>query len=231
MCGRYTLHGPRSRLYEQFDPGFAEISELPRDIAWFNVAPSQHMPVVRASADGGREIVSAQWGLRPSWASAGGKMPQPINARIETAAERPMFRHAFRRSRVLVPASGFYEWQVVAGRKQPYYIRPAGDELFGFAGLLERWQGPDGELLSFAILTTAANDTVAPIHDRMPVIVCRDDYAAWLDSAITDPELVREIASGYPAEAMRSCPVRSAVGNPRAQGPQLIEPVGVTRPA
>lgn len=224
MCGRYVLYGPRSRLLDQFDCGFEEISELPRDIAWFNVAPSQFMPVVRASADGGREIVFAQWGLQPSWVRADARMPRPINARIETAGQKPMFSRAFRRARVLVPASGFYEWQAVAGKKQPHFIRPADDSLFGFAGVLERWPGPGGDLLSFAILTTAANDAVRPIHDRMPAIIQPADYAAWLDPAITDPAHARAIAGAHPATAMMSHTVGPAVGNPRAQGPQLIEP-------
>ena len=226
MCGRYVLYGPRSRLREQFDVGFEEIDDRPNDFDLFNIAPTQLLPVVLGRPDGARGLVLARWGLLPSWVKEPGKLAQPINAKIETAAEKPMFRHAFKKSRVLVPASGFYEWQPVAGGKQPYLIRPVGGEaLFGFAGLLECWHGSDGPLMTFAILTTAANALMAPIHDRMPVIIEPDDYAAWLDPEITDAGLVRELAGPYPADRLEAYPVGRAVGNPRAQGPELVKPV------
>lgn len=228
MCGRYVLYGPRSRLVEQFDPGFEELHEWPSDLELFNIAPTQSPPVVRARPDGGREIVPARWGLLPAWVKEPGKLAQPINAKLETAGEKPMFRSAFRKSRVLVPASGFYEWQAVAGGKQPFFIYPAGRELFGFGGLLERWHGTDGPVLSFAILTTAANDLMRPIHERMPVIIRPEDYEAWLDPKLTDAALVRALADKDPADSMAAYPVGREVGNPRAQGPALIEPL---RPA
>ena len=159
----------------------------------------------------------------PSWVKEPGKLAQPINAKVETAAEKPMFRHAFKKSRVIVPASGFYEWKPGPDFKQPYFIRPAGDVLFGFAGLLEHWHGADGEVASFAILTTAANELMRPIHDRMPVILQPDDYAAWLDPQMTDAALVREVAGQFPAEQMEAYPVGRAVGNPRSHGSVLIE--------
>ena len=109
MCGRYALYGPQSRLREQFGVDLAELRER------FNIAPTQEAPVVRAGADGGPELIDARWGLLPSWVKEPGKLAQPINAKIETAGEKPMFRHAFKRSRVLVPASGFYEWVPLAG--------------------------------------------------------------------------------------------------------------------
>ena len=228
MCGRYALYGPRSRLIQQFEVGFDEVDERPQDL-WnpFNIAPSQSPPVVRARADGRRELIAARWGLLPSWVKEPGKPARPINAKLETAAEKPMFRHAFRRSRVLVPASGFYEWQAVAGgAKRPYFVRPiGGTELFGFAGLLEHWRGAEGVVLTFAILTTAANELMAPIHDRMPVIIEPGDYAAWLDEGVTDPGIVRELAGEYPAARMEAYPVGRAVGNVRSTGPTLVEPV------
>lgn len=221
MCGRYALYGPHSRLREQFGVEPGEFA------ARYNIAPSQDAPVIRGGADGGRELILARWGLLPSWVKEPGRLAQPINAKLETAGEKPMFRHAFRRSRVLVPASGFYEWTPVAGYKQPYFVRPPGGEaLFGFGGLLEHWAGPEGRLLSFSILTTAANEAMRPIHERMPVIIRPEDYAAWLDPGVTDAHLVRELAGEYPPAAMEVYPVGRAVGNPRAQGPGLIEPIG-----
>lgn len=218
MCGRYALYGPQSRLQEKFGVEPTDLEER------YNIAPSQDAPIVRCGADGERELISARWGLLPPWVKEPGKLAQPINAKIETADEKPMFRHAFKRSRVLVPASGFYEWVPVAGYKQPYFIRPAGAEvLFGFEGLLEHWEGPDGPVLTFAILTTAANDLIRPIHERMPVIVRPEDYAAWLDPGVTDAHLVRELARECPPASMEAYPVGRAVGNPRAKGPGLVK--------
>ena len=218
MCGRYALYGPHSRLREQFGVEPADLEER------YNIAPSQDASIVRCGAEGERELISARWGLLPSWVKEPGKLAQPINAKIETAGEKPMFRHAFKRSRVLVPASGFYEWVPVAGYKQPHFIRPVGGEaLFGFGGLLEHWEGPEGQVLTFAILTTAANDLMRPIHDRMPVIVRPEDYADWLDPGVTDANLLRQLAGEYPPAAMETYPVGRAVGNPRAQGPGLVE--------
>lgn len=231
MCGRYALYGPISRACKQFDVdiGFDDFEILPRDapnpFGWgdrYNIAPTQAAPVICGTGEH-RRFLAARWGLLPAWIKEPGKLPHPINAKIETAAEKPMFRHAFRRSRALVPARGFYEWQPVAGGKQPYFIRPVGGEmLFGFGGLLERSNSPDGEVLTFAILTTAANDLVRPIHDRMPVIIEPKDYAAWLDPRLTDADLVRELAGAFPAEQMEAYPVGRAVGNPRSEGADLV---------
>lgn len=219
MCGRYALYGPQSRLREQFGVEPADYVER------YNIAPSQDGLVVRGGADGAHELISARWGLLPSWVKEPGKLAQPINAKVETAGEKPMFRHAFKRSRVLVPASGFYEWVPVAGYKQPYFIRPVGGEaLFGFGGLLEHWDGPEGAALTFAILTTAANDLMRSIHDRMPVIIRPEDYAAWLDHDVTDVHLIQELARGYAPELIEAYLVDRAVGNPRAQGESLVSP-------
>lgn len=151
----------------------------------FNVAPSQVLPVVRQDGDGHRAFLMARWGFIPSWAKDTEGMPKPINAKAETAAIKPMFRHAFRKSRVLVPADAFYEWKVVAGKKQPYLIRMRDQSPFGMAGLLEHWHGPEGEgegeAVTFTILTTEPNPLMATIHDRMPAIIRPKDYASWLD--------------------------------------------------
>lgn len=224
MCGRYALYGPTSRLQQQFViPD--DIDELPRDmpnpLAWYNIAPSQTAPVILAQRGGVRQIIYAKWGLLPSWVKVPGTMAAPINARVETVGEKPMFRSAWRRCRIIVPACGFYEWRTVADQKQPYYIHPTGDALFGFAGLLEK----HGDVFNFALLTTTANSLMEKIHDRMPVILRPADYAAWLDPGITDSDFVRPLAGKYPAALMAMHPVGRTVGNPRSQGAQLIEPI------
>lgn len=217
MCGRYALFGPVSVHRRHF--------RLRDDPDWpdrYNIAPTQHSPVIRAHTDGGREVIAAQWGLLPGWVKDPHKVPHPINARAETVATKPMFRSAFKRSRVLVPASGFYEWKRVAGGKQPYFIRLRSGEPMGFGALLERWRGADADLWTYCIIVTEPNGLVAPIHDRMPAIIRPDDYDAWLDPGLADPGVVTGLIGPYPAESMEIYPVGRAVGNPRAQGPELV---------
>lgn len=217
MCGRYALYGPKSRLQKQFGVESTDLEER------YNIAPSQDAPIVCCGANGLRELFPARWGLLPSWVKEPGKLAQPINAKVETAGDKPMFRHAFKRSRVLVPASGFYEWVPVAGYKQPYFIRPVGGEaLFGFGGLLEHWEGAEGAVVTFAILTAAANELMRPIHDRMPVIIRPEDYAAWLDPGVTDANVARELAGRGSDVEIVAYTVGRAVGNPRVQGESLV---------
>ncbi len=220
MCGRYALYGPQSRYREHFGVD-DEFDLAPR----FNVAPSALMPVLRESEDGRRSFVAARWGLIPSWAKDVAGMRKPINARAETAAVKPMFRHAFMRSRVLVPADAFYEWQVVDGGKQPYLIHMRDGAPFGMAGLLERWQGPDGEQVTFTILTTTANAVVARLHDRMPVIVRPEDYGRWLDARLVDVAELQGMLCPYPEQAMAAYPVSRRLNSPANDGPELLEPL------
>ena len=161
-----------------------------------------------------------KWGLVPSWAKDPKVGFSAINARSETAADKPTFRGAFRRRHCLVPASGFYEWKRVGKQKLPTLFRPTGG-LFGLAGLWETWQGDGVSVESFTILTTAANAAVMPTHDRMPVIVAPADYGAWLDAAQSaDGTLLRP----YPTEAMTATAVSSYVNDAHHQGPQCVEP-------
>lgn len=154
MCGRFVLKTPPAELIPRF--GVAEGFEFRPH---YNIAPTQTVPVVRQSSDGQRHVVMARWGLMPSWMKDPAEFNHPINAKAETAAIKPMFRHAFRKSRVLVPADAFYEWKVIDGKKQPYLIRMRDASPFGTAGLLEHWQGPDREVLTFAILTVPTSTT------------------------------------------------------------------------
>jgi putative SOS response-associated peptidase YedK len=220
MCGRYALYGPVSRYRDHFGVDDA-LDFAPR----FNVAPSQTMPVVRQGEDGRRHFVAARWGLIPSWVRDPAGISHPINAKGETAAVKPMFRHAFRKGRVLVPADCFYEWQAVAGGKQPYLIRLRDQSPLGMAGLLEHWQGPAGEVLTFAILTTAPNPLMAAIHDRMPAIIRAADYATWLDPAMNDVEALQALVGPYPERLMEARAISRKVNSPANDGPDLIEPV------
>lgn len=221
MCGRYALYGPQSRLKEQFG-----VDPLPED--WgdhYNITPSLLAPVIHAGADGVRALLLARWGLLPSWVRQPMTMAPPINARLETAAERPMFRAAFRHRRIIVPASGFYEWQALADGKQPWFATPVGLPCFALAGLLEHHDTPQGRQWSYAILTTAANSAMSAIHERMPVILQPEAYAGWLDPAQTDAAAACALASPFPDAAMKLHRVGKRVGNPRAAGPELILPL------
>lgn len=225
MCGRYALYGPQSRLREQFG-----VEPFPDWVDRYNIAPTQLAPVIRGGAGAAHELLIARWGLVPGWVKEPGQLAEPIIAKFETAAHKPMFRHAFRNSRVIVPSSGFYEWSATGDHKQPYFIRPSEDAFFGLGGLLERREGPEGVSWSYAILTTAANERMAPIHERMPVILRPSEYAAWLDPGVTDPDLVARLGGPCPSAAMRAYPVGRTVGNPRAQGPGLVDPVDPGEP-
>lgn len=220
MCGRFALKTLPPEIMTRF--GLDECFDFgPR----YNIAPSQAVAVLRQDAAGRRSSVSARWGLLPSWVKDGQGMPRPINAKSETAALKPMFRHAFRKSRILVPADGFYEWKAAAGQKQPYLIHMRDGLPFGMAGLLERWHGPEGDVLSFAILTTQANLLMAEIHDRMPAIVKPEDYAKWLDPARSDVEELQGMIGPYPERFMEAYAVSRRVNYPKNDGADLFAPL------
>ncbi|GMV37135.1 MAG: hypothetical protein AMXMBFR61_16430 [Fimbriimonadales bacterium] len=191
----------------------------------FNIAPSQRVPAIRLDAEGERELALLQWGLVPGWAkdtSIGAKL---FNARSETVAEKPSFRNAFRKRRCLMPADGFYEWQPTNGRKQPVYIRLAGGEPFAFASLWEIWKSPDGEVLeTCTLLTTEPNEVMAPIHNRMPVILRPEESDAWLAPEARLGDLLG-LLKPFPSEAMEVRPVSTYVNNPRNEGPECIRAV------
>lgn len=187
----------------------------------FNIAPTQEAPVVRASREGAREVALLRWGLVPSWAKdlrAGTKM---INARCEGIEAKPAFREAVRERRCIVPASGFFEWKPVAGRKQPFAITLPGHKLFAFAGLWERWKPREGgePVETFTIITTGANARVAEIHDRMPVILPDEAIDTWLHGAAED---ARALLKPYEGEVQLRA-VGAAVGNPRNDVPECLD--------
>ncbi|HZS89515.1 MAG TPA: SOS response-associated peptidase [Chloroflexota bacterium] len=223
MCGRYTLTAPE-QLALRFD---LNPDATPAVEARYNIAPSQPVPVIVAQPDGRLALEWMRWGFRPAWAGES-RRPAPINARAETLLERPYFRSAMRQGRCLIPADGFFEWQVQPGRgaKHPMYIRLRDGGLFALAGLYAR--GPDGtDALggTCAIITTSPNRLMEPIHDRMPAILDPDDEARWLDPDIAAPEVVRDCLRPYPAEAMVAYPVSTRVNAPQNEGAELIAPL------
>jgi putative SOS response-associated peptidase YedK len=205
---------------------FFSITGIPSLEASYNIAPTQLAPVIR-QGDDGLQLVHARWGLVPFWAKdlkIGNRM---INARSETAAEKPAFRAAWKKRRCLVPASGFYEWQKTPDGKQPQAIHPARDPLFAFAGLWETWRSPQDETVtSFTILTTRANFAMAPIHDRMPVMITRDDQSKWLRAEDAVPDI--EIMAHGLTVSLNSYPISTAVNKPSNNYPQLLEPVAIS---
>jgi putative SOS response-associated peptidase YedK len=220
MCGRYTLTNPED-VAARFGLGaLTETRIEPR----FNVAPSQAVPVI-ISHDDQPTLELMRWGLQPAWMRDDTKRPPPINARSETLLERPMFRSAVPHRRCLIPANGFYEWKVVPGRKtkQPMYIRLKSGDLFAFAGLYAHGREDVGS--TCVIVTTAANDVLAPIHERMPVILDRSFEEAWLDPDLDDPKAAIAALQVVPPDLLEAYPVASLVSSVRNDGPSLIEPI------
>ncbi|MEW5772535.1 MAG: SOS response-associated peptidase [Thermodesulfobacteriota bacterium] len=222
MCGRFGFDIPRQVLAEHF--GLDAAYEIaPR----YNIAPTQEAPAVLPHPDSGARVLrSLRWGLVPSWAKDAKGGARLVNARAETAAEKPAFRAAFKRRRCLAPAAGFYEWKRQETGKQPYWIRLLGGGPLAFAGLWDHWLDPQSgaTLYTFAILTCPANPLAATLHDRMPVILPPAAYAAWLDPAATRPDLEALLAP-FPAGLMEAWPVSKRVNNPRNDDPSLLDKV------
>jgi putative SOS response-associated peptidase YedK len=227
MCGRYSLAGPNPAQVRSTYP-VDEALEIRRR---FNVAPGDEVLAITTDREGQARGELLRWGFVPPWADTPPPAGQMINARSETVAERPAYRTAFARMRCLVLADGFYEWQrTAAGPKQPFHITVADRDLFAFAGLWSVWHGHDGGTLrSCTILTTTANSAVAPLHDRMPVILPRDAEPVWLAREASAAQL-HDLLAGLPAGQTRLRPVAQAVNDARYDGPEcLAEPVVAQR--
>jgi putative SOS response-associated peptidase YedK len=219
VCGRFTLSRP-AEVAAEF--GLPDVPELPPR---YNIAPTQPVVVVREIATLGRVLETRLWGLVPHFARDPRAGARLINARAETAAERPSFREAFRRRRCLVPADGFYEWGTRGGERLPFHVAPAGPGLFAFAGLFEHWEGPGGAVVdSCTILTTRANARVAVLHDRMPVIVERPHHARWLDPSLHDPEPLRALLEPLPDDRIVIRPASPRVNDVRNDDPACLTP-------
>jgi putative SOS response-associated peptidase YedK len=191
----------------------------------YNVAPTQKIPIVREEGEKKRFAI-ARWGLIPHWAKDMKIGYSMINARAETVASKPAFRNAFRYRRCLIPADGFYEWQVIPGSKakQPWFIVFEDREPKAFAGLWERWRSPEGEESeSCSIIVTDANELMSPIHERMPVILAPEDWDVWLESETKDAQALQNLLKPYPAEDMKVWPVSTKVNSPRNDSVECLE--------
>lgn len=216
MCGRYVQTMPAEVMRQLFRTGGAAPNLAP---SW-NVAPTQSAPVVRRHPETGeRHLDLLRWGLRPRWVKNTKGAREPINARAETVSTSPMFRQAYAKRRCLVPADAFYEWKVEEGGKQPMAVAPAAGGGMAFAGLWEHWRGEGDEIVrTFAIITTDANATMQAVHDRMPVILAKDDWAEWLEGDGDPAMLLRPAPDGL----LRLWPVSKAVNSPRNNGAELL---------
>jgi len=215
MCGRYTLRKPRAHSWLEHVPELEGIEPS------FNIAPSRRVPVVGRNADDERVASLATWGFHPRWLPADAR--SPINARAETAREKPMFRGAFRNGRCLVPADGWYEWQERGERtKQPYFFHRPDDSLFWFAGLAAMNEAGERTM---AILTTDANAVSKPVHPRMPVVLGDDERAAmWLDPRADDETLQGLLVPGE-GSLVEAYPVSRRVNKPENDDAGCIEAV------
>ena len=222
MCGRFTLSQTAEAIYQTF-----HVNKIPDVEAQYNIAPTQMVAAVLYNPESNqREFQKLRWGLIPSWAKDLGMGAKLINARAETAAEKPAFRSAFKHRRCLVVADGFYEWQTKEGKKQPFYFHLKEGKPFGFAGLWEQWRSPQGEeITSCTILTTKCNELLQPIHERMPVILQQQDYSLWLDPQVQTPEPLQQLLHPYPSEAMMAYPVSTVVNSPHHNSPDCIKPL------
>lgn len=226
MCGRYVLRRIDAHRFgvEYPAPRFEEFSEL-RLFPRFNIAPSQLVAAIRIDRNGQRVINGLRWGLIPHW-TKGKPKARPINARAETVGTSGMFRDAFDRRRCLIPADGFYEWKKSDGRKQPYLIHLTDDASFAFGGIWERWTPEDDAepIDTCAIITTNANQLMAPIHDRMPAIIDEADFGPWLDRDVRGAD-VKELLRSHDIQGLEAHPVSTAVNRPQNEGPECVERV------
>ncbi len=240
MCGRYTLTSAPEAIRALF-----RYDEQPNFPARYNIAPTQPIPIVRL-VDGKRQFALVRWGLLPSWVKDPKAFSLLINARGETAADKPAFRAAMKRRRCLIPANGFYEWKALGARKQPFYIHAQSGEPLAFAGLWETWTGPNGEEVdTAAIVTTDANATLSDIHNRMPVIVPPDAFDQWLGAGVLasgadakhDLENAEALIKPAPDDLLEAYPVSTQVNRVANDNPKLLElfdlpaePTAATKP-
>jgi putative SOS response-associated peptidase YedK len=219
MCGRYASSRDARDLASAF-----EVEEPPEEVippSW-NVAPTDPVYAVLQREDR-RLLRVLRWGLVPSWAKDAKGAARLINARQETVTQKPAFRAAYQRRRCLLPADGYYEWQVDGTRKQPWFLTSREDGPLAMAGLYEVWSQGEERLWTCTVITTSASDELGHIHDRTPLLVPREEWGRWLDPTVEDPggHLLVPAVGG----ALDAWPVGTAVGNVRNDGPELVQPV------
>ena len=224
MCGRYTMAASKEALIKRFDLKDFQGEYIPR----YNIAPSQDNPVVLLNKEKERIIYPMRWGLIPSWAKdekIGYKM---INARAETLAEKSSFKNSLHNRRCLIPADGYYEWLKSGkpGKKPPFRIVMKSRELFAFAGLWDTWKNQAGETIcSYTIITTEADELVAKIHPRMPVILRPENENTWIDTGLKDLETVMKLLNPLPSDQTEMYEVSPLVGRPNIDNEDLIKPI------
>ncbi len=216
MCGRFSLG-----LVYGFSTRFG-VPEMPELKPRYNVAPFQQTPVIVGGE--AKSVKWMRWGLVPHWAKGEEFGLKLINVRSESAMEKPMFKTLLNRQRCLVPATGFYEWQKQATRKRPYHIRVKDQEYFAMAGIFDTWSKEGKDLLTFSILTTAANEAISPVHDRMPVILRREKEGEWVSKEVLSADTLSEIFQPLPASSIDAYPVSDMVNDPRADHPDMVVP-------
>ena len=218
MCGRFEIHSAIEIIATIFGIDDWDIEYKPN----YNVAPSHD--IVIAIESGKRKLVKSRWGFLPSWskdASDGYKM---INARAETVAEKPSFKHAFQKQRCLVLVDGFFEWKREGKEKKPYLIRMKSGKPYALAGLYNLWTSPKGEkICTNTIITTNSNDLVKSIHDRMPVILPPEKYSTWLDPANLDTSSLLQLLKPFPSDELETYPVTSKVNSPKFTSSETIK--------
>lgn len=229
MCGRYTITTTPAQLRDLFD-----YPEHPNFPPRYNVAPTQPIPIVRRQGGAGqnaRHFALVRWGLIPPWVKDPKGFSLLINARGESAAEKPAFRNAMRRRRCLIPADGFYEWKTTDGRKRPFYARRRGGGPLAFAGLWEIWTGPNGEEVeTAAIVTTEANQTLSAVHHRMPVVIPPDAFDLWLANDEVDVAAASRLMAPAPEDLMEVYEVGTAVNRVVNDDASLVAPVDPDAP-
>ena len=223
MCGRYALFSKKERIAKDF----GIIKEPQVDFEpHYNISPGMHVPVVLQSKEGEKMITNLKWGLIPPWSEDQNIGYKMINARSETITEKRSFSKPFQRQRCIIPANGFYEWRKMGSDKIPFYIRTNDADLFGFAGIFEKWKSPEGTIIpSFSIITTNANTLLKPLHERMPVILSPQEYDLWLDNRTYDQKMLESMLNQYPMTQMSVYPVGKEVNKADQNNPQLIHPI------
>jgi putative SOS response-associated peptidase YedK len=223
MCGRFIVEITDAEAIARFRIDRV-IDHLEPS---YNVAPQTRMPIVFENEDGKRELKAFQWGLKREWWEKG--KPDPINARSEGIESSRMFGPLVKRERCLVPSGGYYEWVQEGGHRQPFFIRPSDQSAFAFAGLYHLWKSGEDTIATFTIITTSTADSIASIHDRMPVILHPEDEPLWLANDVQDPDAVLPLLRPYESESLEAYKVDRRVGNSRNNDPGLIEPLSETQ--
>lgn len=222
MCGRFVLTADPAAIQTAFNLTTVPAEMTPR----YNIAPTQ--PVAVITNEHPDALTFHRWGLIPSWAKDMSFGAKTINARSETAYEKPSFKAAFKRRRCIIPANGYYEWTTHDGAKVPQYFHMADRRVFGIAGLWESWHSPDGgEIRTCSILTTSANTFTEPIHDRMPVILSPQDYHLWLSNKEEPLSMLQSLMKPYEGHDQAVYTVSRLVNKATIESPELIEPVAL----